>query len=54
VAVQKFLAMDVWKALAEPRSKLFIWLALHDRILIADNTIKKTGLAIPLVPYAFV
>jgi hypothetical protein len=29
------------KSKTEPRSKFFTWLALHDRVLTADNMLKK-------------
>jgi hypothetical protein len=34
-------AMPIWRALAEPKCKFFGWLALHDKILTADNMIKR-------------
>jgi hypothetical protein len=37
----KFPAMYIWKALAEPKSKFFTWLVLHDRVLTAENMAKK-------------
>jgi hypothetical protein len=40
-AVQKILAMDVWRTSAEPRSKFFAWLVLHNRVLTPDNMIIK-------------
>jgi hypothetical protein len=40
-AMQRFPASFIWKAQAEPRSRFFTWLTLHDRVLTADNMIKK-------------
>jgi hypothetical protein len=38
---QRFPSSYIWKAQSEPRNKFFTWLALHDRVLTADNMIKK-------------
>jgi hypothetical protein len=40
-AMQRFPSSYIWKAQSEPRNKFFTWLALHDRVLTADNMIKK-------------
>jgi hypothetical protein len=39
--MQRFPCSFIWKAQTEPRSKFFAWLALHDRVLTADNMLKK-------------
>jgi hypothetical protein len=36
-----FPASHVWDAFAELKCRLFAWLAMHNKILIADNMIKK-------------
>jgi hypothetical protein len=40
-AIQKFPSRQVWKAQTDPRSKFFVWLVLHNRVLTADNMLKK-------------
>jgi hypothetical protein len=37
----QFPVILVWKALAEPKCKFFGWLALHGKILTADNMIRR-------------
>jgi hypothetical protein len=32
---------DIWKACTEPKCKIFSWLVMHDRVLIADNMSRK-------------
>jgi hypothetical protein len=36
-----FPAPDIWHAHAEHKSKFFGWLVLHNRVLTADNMLKK-------------
>jgi hypothetical protein len=52
-AFQKFPSLDIWKALSEPKSKFFTWLALHDRVLMVDNMINKIGPITPCVPSVY-
>jgi hypothetical protein len=37
----QFPATDIWQAMSEPKCKFFVWLAMHDRILIASNLEKR-------------
>jgi hypothetical protein len=34
-------AMPVWTAFSEPKCKFFTWLALHDKVLTANNLLKR-------------
>jgi hypothetical protein len=36
-----FLAMEIWRAKAEPKCKFFVWLAMHNKMLTTDNMVKK-------------
>jgi hypothetical protein len=40
-AFATFLAKIIWKAKVEPKVKFFGWLVLHNKILIADNMLKR-------------
>jgi hypothetical protein len=41
-AISLFPAMDIWRAKAEPKWNFFFaWLALHNKILTADNMVKR-------------
>jgi hypothetical protein len=40
-AIQKFPSRQVWKAQTDPRSKFFVWVALHIRVLTTDSLLKK-------------
>jgi hypothetical protein len=40
-AMIQFLAGSIWKATTEPKCRFFDWLVMHDRILTADNMIKR-------------
>jgi hypothetical protein len=31
----------IWRAVTEPKCKFFVWLAMHDRVLTANNMLKK-------------
>jgi hypothetical protein len=37
----KFPTQHVWKCLAEPKSRFFTWLVLHDMVLTAENLAKR-------------
>jgi hypothetical protein len=34
-------AMPVWTAFSEPKCKFFAWLAMHDKMVTADNMLKR-------------
>jgi hypothetical protein len=34
---EQFPATAIWQTMSEPKCKFFVWLAVHDRILIASN-----------------
>jgi hypothetical protein len=40
-ALSLFPTTKIWKAKSEPRSRFFAWLAMHDKVLTADNMEKK-------------
>jgi hypothetical protein len=40
----RFPASRVWKCIAEPKVKFFLWLILHDKVFTADNMLKKMAL----------
>jgi hypothetical protein len=40
-AMVSFPASHIWSAIIEPKCRFFAWLALHNRILTADNMLKK-------------
>jgi hypothetical protein len=40
--MSKFLAPAIWRSLCEPRSKFFSWLVMHNKVLTADNMLKKS------------
>jgi hypothetical protein len=33
--------MPIWQAFAEPKCKFFAWLVMHDKVLTADNMLKR-------------
>jgi hypothetical protein len=37
----RFLAQKIWNASAEPKCKLFAWLALHEKLLTADMLVVR-------------
>jgi hypothetical protein len=37
-----FPAMPVWKALTEAKCKFFAWIAMQDRVLTADNLLRRS------------
>jgi hypothetical protein len=43
-AYARFPASRVWKCIADPKVKFFLRLVLHDKILTADNMLKKLAL----------
>jgi hypothetical protein len=51
--ISLFLAMDIWRARAEPKCKFFVWLALHNRILTADNMVKRNWDCNPTCPLCY-
>jgi hypothetical protein len=36
-----FPALEIWRVKAEPKCKFFVWLGMHNKMLTADNMIKK-------------
>jgi hypothetical protein len=44
---------QIWKARVEPKCRFFDWLVLHNRILIADNMIKKNWACNPNCPLCY-
>jgi hypothetical protein len=40
-AMSNFADINLWSATAEQKTKFFAWLALHNRVLTADNMMKK-------------
>lgn len=40
-AITLFPARDLWSAAVEPKCRFFAWLAMHDRVLTADNLAKR-------------
>jgi hypothetical protein len=36
-----FTALSIWQATTDPKCKFFAWLMMHDRVLTADNMMKK-------------
>jgi hypothetical protein len=40
-AMSIFPATAIWKAITAPKCKIFVWVVMHDRVLTADNMIKK-------------
>jgi hypothetical protein len=40
-AMSKIPASAIWKSSCEPRSKIFSWLVMNNKVLTADNMIKK-------------
>jgi hypothetical protein len=48
-ATIQFPAMSIWQAMSEPKCKFFTWLVMHDRVLTANNLMKKIGLTITTV-----
>jgi hypothetical protein len=47
-AYARFPTNRVWKCIAEPKVKFSLWMVLHDKILTADNMLKKIGLVMRL------
>jgi hypothetical protein len=47
-AYARFPTNRVWKCIAEPKVKFSLWMVLHDKILTADNMLKKIGLVMCL------
>jgi hypothetical protein len=47
-AYSRFPTNRVWKCIAEPKVKFSLWMVLHDKILTADNMLKKIGLVMCL------
>jgi hypothetical protein len=45
-----FPAADIWTAKTEQTYKFFAWLTLHNRVLTADNLIKRSWPCNPLCP----
>jgi hypothetical protein len=40
-AMTRFPATSLWQALEEPKCKFFAWLVSHDKVLTANNMIKR-------------
>jgi hypothetical protein len=40
-ALPLFPSTKIWKANSEPRCRFFAWLAMHNKVLTADNMEKK-------------
>lgn len=36
-----FPATNIWQARTEPKCQFFAWLAMHNKVLTADNMMKK-------------
>jgi hypothetical protein len=41
-AMIRFPTADIWRAKAEQKCKFYSWLVMHNRVLIADNLIKRS------------
>jgi hypothetical protein len=40
-AIIQFSAMSTWQAKTEPKCKFYAWLVMHERVLTADNLLKR-------------
>jgi hypothetical protein len=40
-AMTRFLALEIWRAKAEPKCKFLAWLIMHDRARTVDNLARK-------------
>jgi hypothetical protein len=40
-SIVQFPAMSIWQAMTEPKCKFFTWLLMHDRVLTANNMMKR-------------
>jgi hypothetical protein len=47
-AMVSFPAPDIWQAFSDHKSNFFAWLVLHNRVLTADNMMKKNWPSDPL------
>jgi hypothetical protein len=47
-AMSRFPTPMIWKATAEPRSKFFAWLVLHNKVLTTDNMSKRNWSCDPI------
>lgn len=49
-ALIRFPASSLWQVKAEPKCMFFAWLVMHDRVLTADNMMKKNWDCNPTCP----
>lgn len=49
-SMTNFPAIKIWQAQVEPKCRLFAWLVMHNRLLTADNMIKRNWDCNPICP----
>jgi hypothetical protein len=52
-AIIHFSALFIWHARTEPKCKFYAWLVMHDRVLTADNLMKRNWPCNVFALYAF-